>query len=83
MRAFLFIGLAYFALGVIVPGVYLAVNKVDPSKWPADPGFLQRGVMEEQDGLGDERQAREEQEDPEQLHGMIVPRRGPDLLHAA
>ena len=44
MRAFLFIGLAYFALGVVVPGVYLSVNKVDAAAWPNDPGFLRRGV---------------------------------------
>ena len=45
MRAFLFIGLAYFILGVVVPGVYLTVNKVDRSAWPNDPGFLSRGVV--------------------------------------
>src|SRR5687768_993424 len=45
MRAFLFIGLAYFALGVVVPGIYLAANKVDRAAWPADPGFIQRGVV--------------------------------------
>lgn len=45
MRAFLFIGLAYFALGVVVPGIYLSVNKVDAAQWPNDPGFLQRGVV--------------------------------------
>src|SRR5215212_4701271 len=45
MRAFLFIGLAYFALGVVVPAIYLMVNKVDRTQWPNDPGFLQRGVV--------------------------------------
>jgi hypothetical protein len=45
MRAFLFIGLAYFVLGVIVPLIYLAVNKVDPAQYPNDPGFLSRGVV--------------------------------------
>jgi len=45
MRAFLFIGLAYFVLGVVVPGIYLAVNRVDPGAYPNDPGFLRRGVV--------------------------------------
>lgn len=45
MRAFLFIGIAYFILGVVVPGIYLTMNKVDRSAWPNDPGFLQRGVV--------------------------------------
>ena len=45
MRAFLFIGIAYFVLGVIVPGIYLSINKVDPVAWPNDPGFLRRGVV--------------------------------------
>jgi len=45
MRAFLFIGVAYFILAVIVPGVYLAVNKVDRAAYPSDPGFLQKGVV--------------------------------------
>ena len=45
MRAFLFIGVAYFALGVVIPGIYLSMNKVDPAAWPKDPGFLQRGVV--------------------------------------
>ena len=45
MRAFLFIGLAYFALGVVVPGIYLTINRVDRSQWPTDPGFLTRGVV--------------------------------------
>lgn len=45
MRAFLFIGLAYFALGVIVPGIYLAMNKVDAAQFPNDPGWLGRGVF--------------------------------------
>jgi hypothetical protein len=44
MRAFAFIGLAYFLLGVVVPAVYLWVNKVDPAKFPNDPGFLKQGV---------------------------------------
>src|SRR3982750_1486719 len=44
MRAFLFIGLAYFVLGVIFPGIYLAMNKVDPAQWPRDPGFFAQGV---------------------------------------
>jgi hypothetical protein len=45
MRAFLFIGVAYFALGCVVPGIYLSMNKVDRAAWPNDPGFLQRGVV--------------------------------------
>jgi hypothetical protein len=45
MRAFLFIGLAYCVLGVIVPLIYMAVNKVDPAKFPSDPRFITRGVM--------------------------------------
>ena len=45
MRAFLFIGLAYFVLGVIVPGIYLSMNKVDPAQFPNDPGFLRKGVV--------------------------------------
>ena len=45
MRAFLFIGLAYFALGVIVPAIYLSANKVDPVAYPNDPGWLGRGVV--------------------------------------
>ena len=45
MRAFLFIGLAYFLLGVVVPAVYLWFNPVDPVAHPADPGFLSRGVV--------------------------------------
>src|SRR5688572_29844446 len=44
MRAFLFIGLAYCVLGVVVPLIYMAVNKVDPAKFPADPRFIGRGV---------------------------------------
>ena len=44
MRAFLFIGLAYFVMGVIVPWIYLALNKVDRTQYPADPGFFARGV---------------------------------------
>ena len=44
MRAFLFIGLAYFALGVVFPAIYLAVNKVNPADYPNDPGWLARGV---------------------------------------
>ena len=45
MRAFLFIGIAYFVLGVLVPAVYLMTNRVDPAKFPNDPGFLTRGVV--------------------------------------
>ena len=45
MRAFLFIGLAYFALGVIVPAIYLGMNKVDATQFPNDPGWLSRGVF--------------------------------------
>jgi hypothetical protein len=44
MRAFLFIGLAYFVLGVIVPVIYISMNKVDSTQWPRDPGFLGKGV---------------------------------------
>jgi hypothetical protein len=44
MRAFLFIGAAYFLLGVVAPAIYLMVNKVDPAKWPNDPGFFKQGV---------------------------------------
>ena len=32
-------------LGVVVPGIYLAVNRVDPTAYPNDPGFLRRGVV--------------------------------------
>src|SRR5215217_7258404 len=42
MRAFMFIGLAYFVLGVVVPAIYLSVNKVSPAQFPNDPGFLRR-----------------------------------------
>src|SRR5688500_8573489 len=45
MRAFLFIGLAYFVLGVIFPLDYLGMNKVDAAQFPNDPGFLSRGVV--------------------------------------
>lgn len=45
MRAFLFIGLAYFIMGVVVPLIYLKLNPVDPVKHPADPGFLSKGVV--------------------------------------
>src|SRR3954471_18252945 len=31
MRAFMFIGLAYFVLGVVVPAIYLGMNKVSPA----------------------------------------------------
>jgi hypothetical protein len=44
MRAFLFIGIAYFVMGVVVPGIYLAMNKVNPATHPSDPGFFARGV---------------------------------------
>ena len=42
MRAFLFIGLAYFVMGVIVPGVYLYTNRVPAGQ---DPGFNLRGSV--------------------------------------
>jgi hypothetical protein len=45
MRAFMFIGLAYFVLGVVVPAIYLGMNKVNPAQFPNDPGFLRRGVV--------------------------------------
>jgi hypothetical protein len=45
MRAFLFIGLAYFFMGVVVPLIYLATHKADPNQFPNDPGFLRRGVV--------------------------------------
>lgn len=44
MRAFLFIGLAYFFMGVVVPWIYLHFNKVDPAAFPKDPGFFKKGV---------------------------------------
>lgn len=44
MRAFLFIGLAYCVLGVVVPLLYMAFNKVDPAQYPQDPRFLSKGV---------------------------------------
>jgi hypothetical protein len=44
MRAFLFIGVAYFLMGVVVPLIYLGMNKVDPAEYPKDPGFFARGV---------------------------------------
>jgi hypothetical protein len=44
MRAFLFIGLAYCVLGVVVPLIYMWINKVEPAKWPSDPRFIGRGV---------------------------------------
>ena len=44
MRAFLLIGVAYFVLGVIVPLIYIAVNKVDPTKFPSDPKWIGKGV---------------------------------------
>jgi hypothetical protein len=44
MRAFLFIGLAYCVLGVVVPLIYMAVNKVDPAQFPQDPRFIGKGV---------------------------------------
>ena len=40
MRAFLFIGLAYFVMAVLVPGLFLAMNK-PPAK--VDPGFTWSG----------------------------------------
>jgi hypothetical protein len=45
MRAFLFIGLAYFVLGVLVPAGYLWLNPVDRAAFPADPGWVRRGVV--------------------------------------
>jgi hypothetical protein len=42
MRAFLFIGLAYFVMAVIVPGVYLYTNRVPAGQ---DPGFNLRGSV--------------------------------------
>jgi hypothetical protein len=42
MRAFLFIGLAYFVIAVIVPGVYLYTNRVPAEQ---DPGFNLRGSV--------------------------------------
>jgi hypothetical protein len=44
MRAFLFIGLAYCLLGVVVPLIYMAVNQVDPAQFPQDPRFMAKGV---------------------------------------
>jgi hypothetical protein len=40
----LFIGLAYCVLGVLVPLIYMAVNKVDPAQYPSDPKFISKGV---------------------------------------
>lgn len=45
MRAFLFIGLAYFVMGVVVPLIYLKLNPVDPAVHPQDPGFITKGVV--------------------------------------
>jgi hypothetical protein len=42
MRAFLFIGLAYFVLAVIVPGLYLMSNKPPTGQ---DPGFTMKGSV--------------------------------------
>src|SRR5437879_13836325 len=42
MRAFLFIGLAYFVLAVVVPGLYLAMNKPPAGQ---DPGFNMKGSV--------------------------------------
>ena len=42
MRAFLFIGLAYFVMAVIVPGVYLFTNRPPAGQ---DPGFNLRGSV--------------------------------------
>src|SRR5688572_18064897 len=42
MRAFLFIGIAYFVMAVIVPGVYLMMNKPPAGM---DPGFNMRGSV--------------------------------------
>ena len=40
MRAFLFIGVAYFLMAVVVPGIYLWLNTPD-----GVPGFNTRGIM--------------------------------------
>jgi hypothetical protein len=45
MRAFLFIGIAYFVMGVVVPLIYLKLNPVDTAKFPNDPGFISKGVV--------------------------------------
>ena len=42
MRAFLFIGIAYFVLAVVVPGLYLMMNKVPAAQ---DPGFSSWGSI--------------------------------------
>src|SRR5947207_14454268 len=42
MRAFLFIGLAYFVLAVVVPGFYLMSNKPPAGQ---DPGFKMAGSV--------------------------------------
>jgi hypothetical protein len=42
MRAFLFIGLAYCVMGVVVPVVYLMLNRVADG---SDPGFNLRGSV--------------------------------------
>ncbi len=42
MRAFLFIGLAYFVLAVVVPGFYLMTNKPPAGQ---DPGFNMKGSV--------------------------------------
>jgi hypothetical protein len=42
MRAFLFIGLAYFVMGVLVPWAYLAMNKIPAGQ---DPGFNLKGSV--------------------------------------
>ena len=44
MRAFLFIGIAYFFMGVVVPWIYLKLNPVNPAAFPNDPGYFKRGV---------------------------------------
>lgn len=36
LRAFLFIGLAYFVMAILVPGIWLLTNRLDPA---VDPGF--------------------------------------------
>jgi len=41
MRAFLFIGLAYFVMAVVVPGLFLHFNRLDPAR---DPGFNFKGA---------------------------------------
>lgn len=44
MRAFMLIGLAYFVLGVVFPGIYLMMNKGVAAASPNDPGWVGKGV---------------------------------------